>query len=498
MAEASLNFQIQTRLTQFRIPSELIKINFKSIQKLIEKQKKQFGEEVNKIKGDCNLTAKQKLAIINKLIRNFESFQRKLRISIDKDQELRLRLIARKENVQKLKQFEAHIPQVQDKISGSDEEEKEEEEEDPKEKPALDDILLDLHNPNLINWYRNETNLLIVDYLIKSNTRTDENLGLLFLKSLEQKNPNINQLIDYDLYETFNKIFISIIRYHDLSLIINWFNENKIFLKKANSNLEFEINYCKFLSLVDKGDVSEAVEFSKNNLSSFGNLKNYQEGDLSNLHKNVSIMKDIGGLMVYLSTKVSAEYSTRILRNSARYKEYKLLLSDERWISLSQCFLDNFTKLYGIPKNYPLFIYLSAGLTSLKTKSCFCNQENTIFKDSSIQSDDFYNDTAILEDPKYRVPSHYYKILKKINNCPVCSPELFTISKNLPYAQLITSIFNNPYKLPNGNIYPYDKLLTPNDQYLTEKSTLLRQGKIKDPLTKQLCLIEECVRVYPA
>lgn len=497
MAETSLNFQIQTRLTQFRIPSELIKINFKTIQKLIEKQKKQCGDEIDKIKGDSKLTTKEKLNIIQKVVRNYESFQRKLRIAIDKDHELRSRLIARRDNLLKLKEFEAHVPPVPvDNDNDIDNDDTDEDE--AKEKPAADDILLDLHNPNLTNWFRNETNLLIVDYLIKSNTRIDNNTGLLFLDSLQQKQPNIKKLIDADLYETFNKIFISITRDHDLTLIINWFQENKIFLKKANSNLEFEINYCKFLSLVEKGDVPEAVQFSKNNLSSFGNHKNYPSNDLSNLAKNVLVLKELGGFMVYLSAEKSAEYSTKLLRNSSRYSEYKLLLSDDRWISLSRCFLDNFTKLYGISKNYPLFIYLSAGLSSLKTKSCFCNQENTIFKDSSIANLDAYNESTILEDPKYRVPSHYYKILKKINNCPVCSPELFTLSKNLPYAQLITSIFNNPYKLPNGNIYPYDKLLTPNDQYLTEKSTLLRQGKIKDPLTKQLFLIEECVRVYPA
>ena len=54
-----------------------------------------------------------------------------------------------------------------------------------------DDKLLDFHNPNLINWYRDQTNLLIVDYLIKSNTRTrfedngednPGNIGLLLLK----------------------------------------------------------------------------------------------------------------------------------------------------------------------------------------------------------------------------------------------------------------------------------------------------------------------------
>ena len=59
-------------------------------------------------------------------------------------------------------------------------------------------------------------------------------------------------MIDYDLLENFNKVFVSIINNHDLSLIVGWFNENKNLLNKINSNLEFEINYCKFLTLIEK------------------------------------------------------------------------------------------------------------------------------------------------------------------------------------------------------------------------------------------------------
>lgn len=103
-----------------------------------------------------------------------------------------------------------------------------------------------------------------------------------------------------------------------------------------------------------------------------------------------------------------------------------------------------------------------------------------------------------MNDPKYRGPNHYYKLLNKINNCPICSPELFKLSQNLPYAQLITSIFNNPFKLPNGNIYPFDKLLVPTDKYLSEKNTLLRANKVKDPLTREIFTIDSCIRVFPA
>ncbi|KAK6886675.1 Protein FYV10 [Candida tropicalis] len=448
MTEPTLNFHIQTHQTQFKIPVELIKKNFKSIQKLIEKQKKQLTEDINKIKKIKNLSNESKLELIQKLIKNFEIFNKKLINSIKKDEEFRSRLIARLENLQELEKFVIH----------------------------------------------------------------SDNLS-------ESNNGKLMKLIDYDLFENFNKVFVSIIQNHDLTLIISWFNENRNALKKINSNLEFEINYCKFLTLIENGDINEAINYSREHLSSYGNKENYpDERDNLNHLINLERLKSLGGLLVFRSMEQQQEedlqnsnqltFSNKLMINSIQFKEYQKLLSNERWESLSQCFIENFTKLYGITKNYPIYIYLSAGLSSLKTKSCYHNSENTIFKDlNTLSSDNMDTDklqdlsdeeNIVLSDKKYRGPNYYYQLLNKINNCPVCSPELFKLSQNLPYAQLITSIFNNPFKLPNGNIYPFDKLLSPNDKYLSEKNTLLRLNQIKDPLTKEIFSIDNCIRVFPA
>lgn len=526
MTEPTLNFHIQTHQTQFKIPVELIKKNFKSIQKLIEKQKKQLTEDINKIKKIKNLSNESKLELIQKLIKNFEIFNKKLINSIKKDEEFRSRLIARLENLQELEKFVIHldVKTNKDKDKNNDNNNSSSNDDDKSngnsESTDEGDKVLDLHNPNLINWYRDETNLLIIDYLIKSNTRNEENVGLLLLKNLsESNNGKLMKLIDYDLFENFNKVFVSIIQNHDLTLIISWFNENRNALKKINSNLEFEINYCKFLTLIENGDINEAINYSREHLSSYGNKENYpDEKDNLNHLINLERLKSLGGLLVFRSMEQQQEedlqnsnqltFSNKLMINSIQFKEYQKLLSNERWESLSQCFIENFTKLYGITKNYPIYIYLSAGLSSLKTKSCYHNSENTIFKDlNTLSSDNMDTDklqdlsdeeNIVLSDKKYRGPNYYYQLLNKINNCPVCSPELFKLSQNLPYAQLITSIFNNPFKLPNGNIYPFDKLLSPNDKYLLEKNTLLRLNQIKDPLTKEIFSIDNCIRVFPA
>lgn len=483
MTEPTIDFHIQTHQPQFNIPIQLIKKNFKLIQKLIEKQKKQTGDEIAKIKKNVNLPKKIQLEMIRKLISSFETFQKKLQTLIKKDEEYRSRLVARLENILQLSKY----TDAQD--------------------------MLNFHNPNLINWYRNETNLLIVDYLIKSNTH-EENLGNKLLESLAKTNPKISKLIDHDLYLDYNKVYLSITKAHDLSLIIHWFNDNKSSLKKIHSNLEFEINYCKYLTLIESGDVNEAIKFSQDNLSSYGNKENYSVEEMGNYKHNLERLKGLGGLLVYRSMDNSFPnmlFSNKLMFQSQPYREYEKLLSNERWENLGRCFIDNFIKLFGITTNYPLFVYLSAGLSGLKTKSCYHNTENTVFKEATplettpvlptlITPANFTSYTAPvtpLTVRKYRGPDYYYRLLHKVNNCPVCSPEMFQLSRNLPFAQLITSIFNNPFRLPNGNIYQFDKLLSLGE-LLPERSTLLRQGQVKDPLTHEVFFIDNCIRVFPA
>ncbi|KAI5969796.1 FYV10 [Candida margitis] len=542
MTEPTIDFHIQTHQPQFNIPTQLIKKNFKSIQKLIEKQKKQTSDEITKIKKNSKLPTKIQLEMIRKLINNFETFQKKLQVLIKKDEEYRLRLVARLENIVQLSNYciNGESSNLDDQTKGKNSD---------GDTPPVEETnhILNLHNPNLINWYRNETNLLIIDYLIKSNTNDTENLGLKLLESLSKTNPKLSRLIDFDLFLDFNKVYLSITKAHDLSLIINWFNENKNSLKKINSNLEFEINYCKYLTLIEVGDVNEAIKFSQDNLSSYGNKDNYSVEEMGNYKLNSDRLKGLGGLLVYRSMSSNPlsnmlAFSNKLMFQSQPYREYEKLLSNQRWEDLGYCFIDNFIKLYGITNNYPLFVYLSAGLSSLKTKSCYHNNENTVFKDDSMETsalentvphNDYHNGshngfpstqtpilitsakfnsytaptptTTTTSNPltirKFRGPDYYYRLLHKVNNCPVCSPEMFQLSRNLPFAQLITSIFNNPFRLPNGNIYPFDKLLSTtvnNDEYFSEQNTLLRQGQVKDPLTHEVFYIDNCIRVFPA
>lgn len=500
MSEPTINFSVQTRQVQFAVPSELIKKNFKMMQKMVEKQKKQATEEMIKIKKDPNITTEKKLLLVRKLIKNLEAYQKKIHQAAQKDGDFRLRIVARSEHVSQLQEFTVthHTPGQGKTVDD-------------------DDKALDMHNEKLINWYREETNLLIIDYLLKSNTNKGLNIGHKLMDFLEiSSSSKLSKLVDYDVYESFNKVFISINQDHDLEPIWAWYNDNRNSLKKISSNLQFEIHYCKYLTMIEKGDVSEAIAYCKANLAPYTNKKNYLDEDMVNYKTNLKRLTEVGAPLVFIwmqpksrQTAIQRAGNTTEswlslltteapLSSSSQYHQYNKLLTEQRWRGLSQCFTEDFTKVYGISKTYPLLVYLSAGLSSLKTKSCYCNEENTIFKGEKVSDVTTHLDSSSWRDLALRGPNQYYKILKKINQCPVCSPELFRLSLNLPYAQLITSIFNNPFKLPNGNIYPFDKLLGPSAQMNPKSAELLRNGKFKDPLTQEIFFVDDCVRVFPA
>lgn len=502
MSEPTLNFCIQTRQVQFAVPTELIKKNFKVIQKQIEKTKKQVFDEIGRIKKDRSLTPEKKLATVQKLIKSYDALRKKIVAATAADEDYRLRLVARAERLSQLKEYTVSSPPSEEE--GGEE--------------SKNDLTLDLHNGKLINWFREEANLLILDYLLKSNTLKETNLSLQLMKELEADSTfPLSKIIDYDVYESFNKVFISINEDHDLEHIIAWYNDNRNALKKISSNLQFEIHYCKYLSMIEKGDVSGAIAFCKVNLAPYADRRNYNESEMVNYGKNLKRLTEVGAPLVFVamngrhprsdakSIQISANGSSSWLSlllsdisttRTPKYEQYNKLLSNESWQGLSQCFTEDYTKVFGIPQTYPLLVYLSAGLSSLKTKSCYCNKENTIFRGFEAPELPHRLDSSSLRDLALRGPNQYYKILKKINQCPVCSPELFELSRNLPFAQLITSIFNNPFKLPNGNIYPFDKLLNPPDKL--ESDVFVRNGKVRDPLTQEIFFIDDCVRVYPA
>ena len=181
MSEPTLNFMVQSRQVQLSVPGELIKKNLKTIQKLIEKTRKQLLDEIAHVKNDQHLTAEQKLVTIRKLIRSVEQMQCKLRALVNRDDDFRRRLTARAARLGQLRQYTLEAKNDSDG----------------------DDLQLDLHNEEFIGWLRDEANILVIDYLLKSSLSSCRNLGAVVAEKVAQKAKYpLADLRDTDVYES--------------------------------------------------------------------------------------------------------------------------------------------------------------------------------------------------------------------------------------------------------------------------------------------------------
>lgn len=490
MNNSLVEFQIKSTISQFKVPIEFMKNNCKNLVILIEKEKCKILNQLKNFKLDSSINNKKKKDLICSIIFQFKTFKNDINKMIEKDEDYRSRLKARIDELKLLNTY-YQIEVINDQSTTCNLVIN-----DNKEKVTF-------QTSKVFNWFKDQSVLLIIDYLIKSNVNSKKNIGINLLKKLSVSKPKYLKLIDFDLLENFNQIFISIIKFKNLNLVRSWYQENKSSLKKFSSNLDFEIDYCNFLSLLSCGQTIDAINFSKSKLSFYINKNNYNKYDVVNYKNNLTKLKFLGGLLFYSTLIVNQDFdknkiSTKDLKQLIQeFKKYEKILSNKKWINLLEYFYENFTKLYEITKIYPLHIYLSAGLSSLKTKSCFYNQENTIFASLKNDKNFFVKDLSI-NNELIRNPKNYYKILKVINKCPICSPELYKLSINLPYAQLVTNVFNDPLKLPNGNIYSYGKLLNYLKKNEEDIDDILSSSKIKDPLTNENFLLNKCVKVFPA
>ena len=120
------------------------------------------------------------------------------------------------------------------------------------------------------------------------------------------------------------------------------------------------------------------------------------------------------------------------------------------WQKLATSFVLAHHTLYNVPAAPLLHIALSAGLSALKTPSC-------------------YSDVP-------RPPMNFYSDIPT-SLCPICSVELYTLARDVPYAQHVRNIVDDPVALPNGRVYSQAHLEA------WGKKQGVNAGKVRDPLT---------------
>ncbi|KAH3670319.1 hypothetical protein WICMUC_004888 [Wickerhamomyces mucosus] len=443
----SLDFHLKLQESSFRVPYEAIRRNFRTIQKLDERELKKIEEIKKSLKK--SKTKEEKDKVKKQLLISLRSFEKKLKARKATEDELISRINCR---ISKLKELD-ELQKSANLIKSSTEE--------------VGEITKD----KVLNWYRDQTNLLIIGYLLKTNLSIDEeqNLGLKLLKSLK-----VERLIDYDIILISNRISNSILR-GNLTELVAWMNENKSYLGKIKSDLEFQTRLQEYIELIRDQDMKRAVSTFNNHLKSFSKTK----FDEIQIASGLLIFNPLSIKEMLNKHKKKDGFKNNLV--SKTFKKYSDLFSNERYEYLSKLFLQIYYKMNGIPDNDPLLVYLSLGISSLKTKACQCSSSREILPFETV-----LNAKLNKED----IPSP-----QSISKCPVCSMEVNQLSYELPYSHNERSyLFDNPVMLPNGNIFDKTKLLS---FAKLKHPDVFNENKLLDPITSEVFDINQLVIMFP-
>ncbi|KAG7899581.1 hypothetical protein KL907_004933 [Ogataea polymorpha] len=496
----SVDFHLQLKQSQFRTPIEVLRKNFKSIQKLVETHKSYCISQIKLIENTPN--KKEKLDLIDAAIQKQEMFNYDIERRVEEHNKYISRLKIR---LHKLKQFQTFYDDHKKDLSSEE---------------AL---------TKYASLYREEINLLLIDFLLKSSFMDQahldgQNSGVFLAKKL-----GLDNLIDYDVILQGLEIYNEIRFHKNLKILIKWCTENKKSLKSIqdendpNSSLKFETYFQSFIEHVKLGELSKALEIASEYLVNFLDT-NVDD----NLYKIASGAALLCWNRTYLNDTIQLSLNRDHERTSSFYDQsmnmvsqiqgnvspLKELLEESKWSKLADFFLFNYNSIYGISQKPDLLLLLSVGSTALKTRSCLRSSTLSQVSTNDINFDDYLIDTRNKDG---RPAIH--------NECPICSPDLYELTHDIPFShQIKSNIYDNPVMLPNGNIYQYDRLISKSFNISgenfersklmpmqlskelkdsigilgkNESSGLLDNYELLDPLTGEVFKREQITKVFP-
>lgn len=296
-------------------------------------------------------------------------------------------------------------------------------------------------------WTKRRLDMLLIDYCLRNgHPGTAEKLA---------KAQKIEKLVDIEELQQCNEIEHLLRVEHSTEKCQAWCLENRQFLKKTRSNLEFQIKLQQYIELARLRNFTKAIEYYRTNL-------------VKNADTKFELMQQASALLAF-----SPEDSV---------KPYSDFYSPNRWTELAEIFVKTFQELHGLPHRSLFLQYLATGITALKTHSCEVPSAKDIETDGDYRLDT--NPMAFRRKHKVDLTRGYM--------CPVCSLELRRIAQPLPYALHVHSHLDpDPVLLPNDRIYGLEKLLD------YAKKAGVPENKIVDPVTTEMFDRDSAVNVYP-
>ncbi|KAJ5541964.1 hypothetical protein N7535_004383 [Penicillium sp. DV-2018c] len=297
-----------------RLPQELARKNFKSVQRAVEREKEYV---IPALKDTANASLSnaqspdQTLAALDAMISRMQGLKRKMETLQKEEKEIHKQSRKRIQHLQTMHQI-----------------------------PSLADVKYD-------QWSRVRLDRLLVDHMLRSGYSESA-------KQLAQEK-KIEDLVDLGVFTQCQRVVESLKR-GETKEALQWCGENKAALKKSKlltdrvvvlqHNLEFELRLQQYIEMVrtqDKSKKIEAIIHAKKYLIS------------SQQPENSEIMR-AAGLLVFTQ--------------DTRAEPYKTLFALDRWRYLSDLFVQTHHELLSLPSQPLLHIALSAGLSALKTPLC--------------------------------------------------------------------------------------------------------------------------------
>lgn len=202
-------------------------------------------------------------------------------------------------------------------------------------------IGLDLEGGQGGCWQRKKILRLIAEYMLINNHSQAAKI------LIEQNFLGANDC-DVELYSECKTVVESLLGKTAVDCLA-WCAENRAYLKRKNSPLEFLLRRQEFVETLKQGNYGSAVVYAKKYFPSF--------------------MDEYGPEV----EQALAMLSINPLTNSA---PYKWLYDDQRWRDLSLLFRLELCSLYSLPNQSQLESVLLCGISSLKTRHCVSTLNN--------------------------------------------------------------------------------------------------------------------------
>lgn len=314
--------------------------------------------------------------------------------------------------------------------------------------------MTDVESDKYKQWTNTRLDMLLIDYCLRN--------GQPVTAAELASSQGIEKLVDIEELQQCNEIERLLRVEHSTTRCQSWCQENRQFLKKNRSNLEFQIKLQQYIELARERNFTGAIQYYRQNL-------------IKSAESKFELMQQASALLAF-----SPDDSV---------KPYSDLYSPNRWQEIADMFVQTFQELHGLPHRSLFLQYLATGITALKTHSCEVPTSEEIVQEKK--------EVAVLASTTTNLQQQPFRRKHKVDltrgyMCPVCSVELRRIAQPLPYALHVHSHLDaDPVLLPNNRIYGLSKLLD------YAKKAGVAEGKIVDPVTTEIFDQESATIVYP-